>query len=71
MTTELTRLARTFDNPKRWRRRAEEAWAIAENFGDEQTRRIMRAMAVACDELAMRAEQRRQSKRERRTGRAA
>jgi hypothetical protein len=69
VTTELTRLARTFDSPKRWRRRAEEAWAIAENFGDEQTRRMMRVMER--DELGRRAEQRRQTRRERRIGRAA
>ena len=47
-----------FDNPDRWRERAEEARAMADQMTDADTRRIMLSIAQGYDEMAERAEQR-------------
>ena len=45
-------------NPRHWRKRAEEARTIADDFGDPKTKEMMVRIAEAYDDMAERAEQR-------------
>lgn len=52
-------MARIFENPDHWRQRAEEARGIAADCDDLETSRLMVGLALAYDDLAERAEERR------------
>jgi hypothetical protein len=49
---------RSFDDPKHWRERAEEARAHAEQLTDHEARRMMLEIAGDYEKLAKRAEER-------------
>jgi hypothetical protein len=46
------------DNPERWRDRAEEARVLAERVRDEDTKRMLLAVAAGYQRMAQRAEAR-------------
>ena len=50
-----------WDDPEHWRSRAEEARATADQMRDLESRRVMLGIAESYDELAARAEARKQS----------
>ena len=45
-----------FDDPKRWRRRAQKARVLAERMNDEKSKKLMLRIADDYDEIAVRAE---------------
>jgi hypothetical protein len=51
-------VSRSFDDPKHWRERAEEARAHAEQLTDREARRMMLEIAGDYEKLAKRAEER-------------
>ena len=51
---------RIFENPDHWRQRAEESRAIAAQFDDPDTRRMLLGLAAAYEGLAERAAERRE-----------
>jgi hypothetical protein len=53
-------MARIFENPDHWRQRAEEAREIAVGCDDLETSHLMLGLALAYDDLAERAEERRE-----------
>jgi hypothetical protein len=53
-------MARIFENPDHWRQRAKEARGIAADCDDLETSHLMLGLALAYDDLAERAEERRE-----------
>ena len=51
-------MARIFENPGHWRKRAEEAREIASDCSDLETTHLMLGLALAYDDLAERANER-------------
>jgi len=60
-----------WNDPEHWRSRAEEARATADQMHDLESRRVMLGIADGYDELAARAEARRQSPAAARADRSA
>ena len=54
-------MAALWNDPDHWRSRAEEARATADQMHDLESRRVMLGIAEGYDELAARAQRRRQS----------
>ena len=53
-------MLRIFENPEHWRQRAEEARGIAAECNDLETTHLMLGLALAYDDLAERANERRE-----------
>jgi hypothetical protein len=53
-------MARIFENPDHWRQRAKEARGIAADCDDLETSHLMLGLALAYDDLAERADERRE-----------